>query len=204
MRKNLLFLSFLTFFLCSCLKYEDPRIRCVAPMPTKPAQEDANWQPSLSTAAWEMIQRLRVAMPQGLNDDLAFYPCIVTTLVDIDDLEKTGRFGRMFAELLGAELSSQGGRVFDIRPASSLFVQKQHGETILSRDPHEIMKEVPIRAILAGTYSMGERTLYLNIRLIELPSRRILSSASLEYPKNTEIKGFFGEKKEIIPTGYEK
>ncbi|GEM_PF-1806404 len=199
--KHLLLVLFFSFFLCSCIKYEDPRIRCVAPAPMPPNQEDAAWQPSLNTAAVEMVQRLKAAMPY---EELVFYPCIVTTLVEVDDLERTGRFGRIFAEFLGAELTAHGGKVFDIRPAGSLFVQKQHGETILSRDPHEIMREVPIRAILAGTYSVAERNIYINIRLIELPSRRIISTASLEYPKTTEVKALFGEKIDIRPSSYEK
>ncbi len=115
-------------------------------------------------------------------------PVIVTTFVDLNDLDKTSVFGRVMAEKLLNELTRKGFLVVEIRRAQDLFVKKSVGEMILTRDIEELAKSTRAMSILAGTYVATTRAVIINARLIDIKSPEILSSISYEVELTEEIE----------------
>ncbi len=129
------------------------------------------------------------------------YPIIVTTFVNLNELERTSVFGRMMAEKLLDELNRKGFTVVEIRRAQDLFVKKAAvnvdknvdknsvpGEFILTRDTSELAGRTNARAVLAGTYVATTDMLIINARLVDIKTPRILASVSYEVRITEEIE----------------
>lgn len=123
------------------------------------------------------------------NTEVPSSPVIVTTFVDLNDLNHTSVLGRLLAEKLIDELSRNGFDVSEIRKARDLFIREQVGETILSRDAADLLQNSDARAILVGTYVATGKALMINCRLLDIHSPRILSSCSYELAMSSEVQG---------------
>ncbi len=124
-----------------------------------------------------------------LKRDIMAAPVIVTTFVDLNDLGKTSVFGRMMAERLIDELNKQGFKVLEVRRAQDLFMKKDVGELILTRDVAELSGNSNARAVLAGTYVATEQSVIINARLIDTKSPQVISTVSFEVQMTQEIQG---------------
>lgn len=135
------------------------------------------------------ISYMAFALRNNLRDpDVITTPLIVTSFVDLNNLNQSSVLGRLLAEKLIDELHLNGFEVSEIRKANNLFVREKVGEMILSRNANELLKTSDARAILVGTYVATGRALMVNCRLIDLHSPRILSSCSYELTMTTELE----------------
>ncbi len=112
---------------------------------------------------------------------------IMTTLVDIDDLYQTSRFGRTFAEALSTRLFRHGFGVVEIRKSSEVLIKSASGELMLSRDAALLAKQYAANAIVAGTYSLTPNSVIINVKLLDSASQDVLSVAGLEIQRSRNI-----------------
>lgn len=115
-------------------------------------------------------------------------PVVVTTFVDLNNLNKSSIFGRVLAEEVLNELHQAGFTVSEIRKGRDIFIRQELGELILSRDAREVLGKFRARAILAGTYVATEKSIIINARLIDINSPLILSSSSYTLKMNEELE----------------
>lgn len=113
---------------------------------------------------------------------------VITTFVDLNDLARTSVFGRMVAEKMIDEMNRLGFTVVELRRAQDIFVKKDGGEFILSRDVEAISKTTSASALLAGTYVVTPKTILINARLMDIKSPKVISTVSLELLKTAEIE----------------
>lgn len=113
---------------------------------------------------------------------------VVTTFVDLNDFSKASVFGRLMAEQLINEMNRKGFRIVEIRRAQDIFVKKDVGELILTRDVAELAQNASANAILAGTYVATEQSVIINARLIDTKSPQVISTVSCEVVMTEEIQ----------------
>lgn len=114
-------------------------------------------------------------------------PIGVTTLVNLDDLYTTSSFGRMFAEQMMSELTMRGFDVIELRHADALQFLSSSGEFALSRDVGFVRRERELGGVVVGTYVASPERVYVNARLIDPSSSKILTAGSVEMAKTAEI-----------------
>ncbi len=114
-------------------------------------------------------------------------PIGVTTFVNIDDLYTTSTFGRMYAEQLMSELTMHGFDVIELRQSDALQFLDSSGEFALSRDVRAVRPERNLSAIVVGTYVSSPERVYVNARLVDPASSRVLSAGSVEMSKTAEL-----------------
>jgi TolB-like protein len=115
-------------------------------------------------------------------------PIIVTTFVNLNNLNKSSVFGRAVAEKLLTELHQAGFTVSEIRKGKDIFLREELGELILTRDARETMGKTHARAVLAGTYVATSDSVIINARLIDLQTPLILSSCSYTLKMTKELE----------------
>jgi len=71
------------------------------------------------------------------------------------------------------------------------------GETILSRDLSLITADQAAQAILVGTYSLINRTLYISARLVNPANKNILSAHSYRLCMDDNLLAMFGLQREM-------
>jgi TolB-like protein len=166
---------------------------------------------------------LSVATPDffGIGDDLALQlkinlrgsaagrqRLIMATFVDLDDLERTSRFGRTLPEALANQLFRHGFGVVEIRKAEELFVQNRGGEMVLTRDAARLAASAAADGIVCGTYALTPRTVIVSVRLLDAGSQEVLSVADMEIQRSPAINGLLlggaGGMQEAVLSAHER
>ncbi|MBT8359785.1 MAG: hypothetical protein KJO32_02435, partial [Deltaproteobacteria bacterium] len=101
---------------------------------------------------------------------------LTTTFVDSNDLKSTSHFGRLLQDHIGSRFVQKGYAVNEIKLGKRITINQQSGETILSRDLSQIKPSQKAQAVLVGTVSQAQRTMYISARLINPANAKIISS----------------------------
>lgn len=112
---------------------------------------------------------------------------MLTTLVEVDNLYETSRFGRTFTESLATRLFRHGFGVVEIRKASEVLVKNNSGELMLTRDAKLLAKEQRVHGIVVGTYSLTPQSVIVNVRILDAASQDVLSVAGVEIQRSGNI-----------------
>lgn len=119
---------------------------------------------------------------------------LVSSFVNIDNLEESSTFGRTISEYMASRLSQHNFNVVEIKLRDSIWVNKDKGgEFLLSRDIEKLRLEHEAHAIVAGTYSIGKDVVFVSARIISIPEKRIISSYAYRMPLGDNIRMMLGE-----------
>jgi len=112
---------------------------------------------------------------------------IFTTIVDLDDLRATSRFGRALSESLATRMFQRGYRVVELRKTADVFIKAGGGELVLTRDTARLAREHKADAIVAGTYSLTPESVIINLKLLDAGSEEVLSVAAMELERTHAV-----------------
>ena len=112
---------------------------------------------------------------------------ILTTMVNIDDLYQTSRFGRTLTEALSTRMFRHGFGVVEVRKSAELMIKSQSGELMLSRNAALLANELEVEAIVVGTYALTPNSVIVNIKMLEVGSQDVMSVAGLEIQRSPNI-----------------
>ncbi len=158
---------------------------CCAMLLSLWACRDANLIKTSYEAADELIAQAKPPLiPQQ--------SILVASFVNIDNLEESSTFGRTIAEYLGSRLTQHGYKVVEMKLRRSIFMKKDAGEFILSRDLQEISTRHNAQAIIAGTYAVGKNVVYVSARIVQLSDSTILSSHGYKLSLGRDTKTMLG------------
>lgn len=132
---------------------------------------------------------------------------LFTTLVNLDDLGQTSKFGRTMSESLATQLFQHGYGVVELRKAAKIMVQSKNGEMVLSRDAARLAGQYEANAIVAGTYAMTPKTVIINVKLLDVHSEEVLSVAGMELERSSTINYLLAEQVGLVDaqlSGYER
>ncbi|MDZ7642524.1 MAG: FlgO family outer membrane protein [Desulfurivibrio sp.] len=112
---------------------------------------------------------------------------IFTSLVNIDDLEQSSRFGRTLSEALATQLFRRGFAVEELRKGEAIMMRDATGELVLTRQTARLARQHEAHALVTGTYALTPKTVIINVRLLDTASQAVLSVAGLELQRSAAI-----------------
>ena len=124
---------------------------------------------------------------------------ILTSFVDLNQLNKTTTFGRLISESMYNELHIRKFNVTDFRGQDAVSVNAD-GEFHITRDTNKLKDHIEnIEFIVVGTYVKFENnSVLINARILDSESGKVISTARIIYqPKNCELF-------DICPEDYKK
>ncbi len=119
-------------------------------------------------------------------------PILTTTFVDNNDLQQTSQFGRILQEHMSSRFVQLGYTVREVKLAKSMEIKEFSGETILSRDLKKLTGSQKAQAILVGTISYANRTMYISTRLINPNDSSVVASSDYRMIMDDHILAMFG------------
>lgn len=137
-------------------------------------------------------------LDRNISSEERAKPAIATTFADLNDLTETSPFGRLVGEHLMHELQLRGWTVTDIRLTRDVIVNSS-GEFSLSRDISRLRQSHPAANVITGTYSNTNDGVLLNIRVLDLASGRVVSTAQTRFLKDKFISSMI-DKPKAAPT----
>lgn len=127
----------------------------------------------------------RLAAELALRQISPSQPILAASFVDIDQLEKSSTLGRVVSEQIATRLAQHGYRVVEIKlRQSSIFVKKDEGEFLLSREVREISTTNDVYAVLVGTYAVTDYSVFLSARLVRAGDSVVLTGQEYELDRN--------------------
>ena len=151
----------------------------------------------------ELARQLIANQREGGDGDRLIF----TTLVNLDDLHQTSKFGRTLSESLATQLFQHGYGVVELRKTASIMVLDKTGEMVLSRDTVRLAGQYEANALVAGTYSLTPKTVIINVKMLDVRSQEVLSVAGMELERSAPINYLLADQVGLVDaalSGFER
>lgn len=159
-------------------------------IPLSAAADEATPPPAplVPTATQKMAAEINAQMSY-VADSAAGLSIVVTTPQDLNNLETSNPLGRQLQEEMAYLLTRSGYRVQEIRKGKYVVFDKEQGEFLLTRDT-DLLQSTRFNAnlILVGTYTVGPKSVRVNMKVLHAPSREVLASSSATIPMTREVR----------------
>jgi TolB-like protein len=121
-------------------------------------------------------------------------PLIVATLANVNALDQSSTLGRVISEHLSSWLAQSGQQVVELKVRNGIYMKRNEGEFLLTREIREVAAEHKARGVIVGVYAEGNRMLQVTLKLVDPASSMVLSAYDYTLPLNDEIKGLLRKK----------
>lgn len=115
-------------------------------------------------------------------------PLLTASFVNVNSLENSSGMGRMIAEQIASRFAQQGFTMIEVKLRNNLFIKENAGEFVLSRSVKDISENHNVAAVIAGTYVVGRRSIYVNARLIRAADSLILAAYDYSLPLGPDTR----------------
>lgn len=147
---------------------------------------DAKGDPFIRTnykATDGMVESIKT----GGHDFPAQAVLMVATLVNIDTLTESSKLGRTISEQVQARLTQRGYSVIELKLRGQLFIKKDTGELLLSREVEEIRKNHQAEAVVVGTYAVAKDYAYVNLKMVD-PDGKAIGAQDYTLPLDRNVR----------------
>ena len=128
---------------------------------------------------------------------------IVTTPVNLRDLNESSGLGLQLSEEFAYYFVSSGYRVQEIRKGAGLLFDEVNGEMLLTRDPSFLANtDVDSAVVMVGTYVRTNRSVRVNIRLVHTPTNEVLAMSSGTIPLSSEVRSLLMTSTDLADMGH--
>ena len=144
--------------------------------------------PLVPDAAQKMVAEINAQMSY-VADSASGISMVVTTPQDLNNLESSNPLGRQLQEEMAYLFTRSGYQVQEIRKGAHVVFDKTQGEFMLTRDT-DLLASTSFKAtvILTGTYTVGPKSVRVNMKLLHAKSREVLAASSATIPMTREIR----------------
>lgn len=160
-----------------------------APEPTYDQARVNSFTTANYAAATELMKRFQgVGATNNFDSTAATSPFIVATLVNIDKLEQSSTFGRLISEQIASRVTQLGHNVVELKVRNSVFMKRNEGEFLLTREIKEVASAHKAQAVIVGTYAESSDFVYVNLKVVNPANNMILAAYDYALPMNKEIR----------------
>jgi len=115
-------------------------------------------------------------------------PLIMATVVNIDALDQSSTLGRLVAEQVSTRLSQGGVQVLDMKLRNALYMKRQQGELMLTREVAEVARTHDAQAVVAGTYGESSDAVFVNIKVVQPQTNQVLAATDFVLAKDGVVR----------------
>ena len=119
-------------------------------------------------------------------------PVLVATLVDLDHLGASSRFGRVVSEQIAGRLTQRGLPVPELRLRESVALVPQEGALLLSRELREVSRAHAAQAVVVGTYAVSSRQVFVSLKLVRPEGNVTIAAHDYALVLDDELRSLLG------------
>lgn len=119
---------------------------------------------------------------------------IVTTLLNVDNLNKTSAFGRIVTDQIASSFQQSGYQIVGMELPIDLFVMKEDGALWLSDETKKMLKRYPKSILVGGVYAPGKKNSYVSLRVIDPMNKGVIASTDFSIPMGPDAKWLMSPK----------
>lgn len=149
---------------------------------TMPRQSGPIGVEEIIAKTYAAVDHLITQLETGADKSRVRGPIIVATLVNIDELNESSRLGRSLSEQIAARFVQRGYPIIELKLRGNIFVQRNQGELLLSRELRDISLSHKAQAVVVGTYSMAKNFVLVNLKVVSGETQNILAATDYGLP----------------------
>ncbi|MDD2883701.1 MAG: FlgO family outer membrane protein [Dechloromonas sp.] len=115
-------------------------------------------------------------------------PFLVATLAQIDRLEQSSTFGRIISEQIVSRLTQGGVRVVEMKLRNGVYMKRNEGEFMLTREIREVANAHQAQAVVIGTYAESASMVHVSLKLVDPSSSLILAAHDYALPMDRQVR----------------
>lgn len=119
-------------------------------------------------------------------------PILTTTFVNTNNLSETSNLSRILQENMASRFVQMGYTVRETKLRNELNIEEGSGEMILSRNLNHLDNKQTAQAIVLGTYSITDRVMYINAKLVNPENSNIISATDYKIQMDQNMLAMFG------------
>lgn len=148
---------------------------CNATGPTYQAAENSD----LTRANYSAVDKLFTAPAIPIDKSV---PLLVATVVNIDSMTQSSRFGRLISEQIATRLTQLGFHVVEMKLRSNVYIREGAGELLLSRDVRDLSKNYNAQVVVVGNYAIAAGYTYLTLKAVSVTDNRVVGAVNYVLP----------------------
>ena len=103
-------------------------------------------------------------------------PIIMSTLVNIDDLERSSTLGRWVSENVSSRFTQSAYRMIELKFQNAVYMKRNEGELMLTRQIRDIATSHNAQAVIVGTYSKASTAIFVNLKIVRPESNIVIAA----------------------------
>jgi TolB-like protein len=156
---------------------------------SSPAKDEGNYSTVSSNQFIEANYKAADSLLRQLNGKLLQdKPLIMATVVNIDALDRTTTLGRLVSEQLSTRLAQGGMRMVEMKLRNSVYLKRNQGELMLTREIGEVAQTHDAQAIVVGSYAETSDMVFINIKVIQPNTNFVLAGQDYVLAKEAVIR----------------
>lgn len=92
---------------------------------------------------------------------------VVSTLLNVDNLNKTSSFGRIISDQIASAFHNSGYQIIGMEMPIDLFVMQEKGALHLSDETKAVLKPYRPAVIVGGVCAPGKKNAYVSFRIVD-------------------------------------
>lgn len=113
---------------------------------------------------------------------------MVSTLLNVDNLNQTSAFGRIVSDQIASAFHDAGHDIIGMEMPIDLFVMQEGGELALSDYAKAKLRKQKAAVLVGGVYAPGKKHTYVSLRVIDVFSKRVISTYDFSVPMGPDAK----------------
>jgi TolB-like protein len=154
-----------------------------------PSKEEGNYSTVSSNQFIQANYAAADSLLAQLNGKLVMdKPLIMATVVNIDALDQTTTLGRLVSEQLSTRLAQGGLKMLEMKLRNSVYLKRNQGELMLTREIGEVATTHNAQAIVVGSYAETSDMVFINVKVIQPNTNLVLAGHDYVLSKEAIVR----------------
>lgn len=115
-------------------------------------------------------------------------PLIMATVVNIDALDQSSTLGRLVSEQVSTRLAQGGLRMLEMKLRTSVYMKRQQGEMMLTREVGEVAHNHNAQAVVVGSYGETNDAVFVNIKVVQPQTNQVMAATDYVLAKDGVVR----------------
>lgn len=153
-----------------------------------------------TTIKFNMIEANHQAAKKLLDDaNLSLGTSVMmTTVVNIDEIEKSSTLGRQISEHVASYCVQRGMSVTEMKIRDNIYIKQNEGELMLTREISKLAKVHSATAIIIGTYAISDSAIYVTLKMVDPNTNIVMAASDYALPLNHDTTEMLGKKSRLF------
>ena len=181
-------LAMLSVVIAGCAgKFEDPpqQSSCASPA----GYSGRIYKGTLPELTYAAIDKMTLCARPEISP---IVPVTVSSITESQRVNRSSTFGNVVADFARTRLAQNWMDVSEPRLRSRMLLKEDQGEMMLDRDPRNLVTAPKSAEVVTGTYGVGDKSVYVSLKLIQSDTGKILSAADFVVWREGDVDKLLG------------